>query len=389
MAKPSKPSTRSVRYGRLALSASIAVLLVVGVYGGVRIATTRARQATAVEQARLLRSDRPEVRAAAANRLKMLGTDGIALLVDALAAEEEPTFRSALRAIDEQLDGLQHRSHSEQRQWVGALAAALDMQIDSIPPERRFAARRWAEWVIQSPMIDGSPELAETLAICERVVRSSPVTTEVAITSHEVTARNDAAPTPRRSPARTMIELEPFAAEGPAFIDLSVQPDPAADEDESEPSSGEAVQEKAVSKEPQRLVALNAQPIPQRKLTLTRPPPPRQPVDRVDEVAGLRDLSDLAVMRKLHDLDIHLTSAAEAELRRRGYRSIDLPICRAIVHPDPKVRRRLAENLPTMASVDARPWLMQLSEDEDADVRRAAEGILRTSRDPAVQRQLR
>jgi hypothetical protein len=33
-----------------------------------------------------------------------------------------------------------------------------------------------------------------------------------------------------------------------------------------------------------------------------------------------------------------------------------------------------------VTNVDPKPWLLQLSEDEDAGVRRAAEGILQASR---------
>ena len=41
-------------------------------------------------------------------------------------------------------------------------------------------------------------------------------------------------------------------------------------------------------------------------------------------------------------------------------------LARRATDPDPKVRRELAESLPSLPGIDAKPWLLELSYDENA-----------------------
>jgi hypothetical protein len=90
-------------------------------------------------------------------------------------------------------------------------------------------------------------------------------------------------------------------------------------------------------------------------------------------------------MRQLHSAEGTEHSAAERELMRRGYTAFRLGVARRLTDPDPAVRRELAELLPQMSGLDARPWLLWLSEDADPSVRRAAAAILATSTDPKLR----
>ena len=92
------------------------------------------------------------------------------------------------------------------------------------------------------------------------------------------------------------------------------------------------------------------------------------------------ELADLEVMRLLHHGDYGVRYTPERELDRRGYAREHLAIAKQLVHPDPRERQQLAEQLPRMTDIDPRPWLLQLSEDDDARVRRTAEGILQASK---------
>lgn len=386
---PRKWNLRALLRG-CAAPAIFALLLVVAGSLVVRWSLPRLRQIEAAEQSQLLRSDRPTVQLAAADRLKLLGNEGIAVLAQALSDPRDDVFQTAVQAIDELLAEWRLTRPNDTAQSLHCLALALATEIDHLPHERRYVCRRWCDQIIAWPRMGKAHRIDELLAHCELVLRQSPVLTTVQVAAsvdvNQTIDQNLSEWKPRpalpseneiASDEPTVIELEPTPLEsaGPSFDHRPVT--------RPEPSTAAIP-----PAEPQRLVATNAQPIPNRDLNLTRSPKKTTPPP-VDEVAALRDKSDIEVMRHLHNLDIQLAKAAEVELRRRGYRTVDIPLCRALVHSDPSVRRQLAEQLPTLASIDPRPWLLQLSEDPDSEVRRTAEGILRTTNDPMLQRRFR
>jgi len=101
----------------------------------------------------------------------------------------------------------------------------------------------------------------------------------------------------------------------------------------------------------------------------------------------LRDEETVDVMRWL--LVEAAVDVANAELARRGFSEVQRRVARQIVDPDPQVRLTLAQSLPNVAGLDPRAWLLWLSRDDDANVRRATIAILATSPDPAVKDRLR
>jgi HEAT repeat protein len=59
-------------------------------------------------------------------------------------------------------------------------------------------------------------------------------------------------------------------------------------------------------------------------------------------------------------------------------------LARKLFDPNPEVRKALARALPRLQSVDAGPWLLRLSRDEDAEVRLAAITLMATTGDPSL-----
>ncbi len=55
---------------------------------------------------------------------------------------------------------------------------------------------------------------------------------------------------------------------------------------------------------------------------------------------------------------------------------------------DPAVRKELARQLPELRSIDAAPWLIQLSRDSDPGVRLTAITLMATSGDPLLLEQV-
>ena len=66
-----------------------------------------------------------------------------------------------------------------------------------------------------------------------------------------------------------------------------------------------------------------------------------------------------------------------------------IELARRAGDPDPAVRRQFAESLPTLDGVDARPWLLELSYDDDPQVRAAAVTLMATSGDLELLKRVR
>ena len=104
-------------------------------------------------------------------------------------------------------------------------------------------------------------------------------------------------------------------------------------------------------------------------------------------LAGLRQADLFDLVRQLRAGD-QRAPAARAELLRRGLTEVDLELGRRLFDPDPEVRRQLVRALPALQSVDAAPWLLQLCQDEDPEVRMAALTMTGTTADPRLLEQV-
>ena len=100
-----------------------------------------------------------------------------------------------------------------------------------------------------------------------------------------------------------------------------------------------------------------------------------------DDVAAWHRLKPREVMRQLHVNDPRVVAAARVELEQRGVTGSLVEVARLATDPDPQVRKSLAESLPSLAGVDAKPWLLELSYDDDPQVRATAVTLMATSGD--------
>jgi HEAT repeat protein len=109
---------------------------------------------------------------------------------------------------------------------------------------------------------------------------------------------------------------------------------------------------------------------------------------RSDDTAAWRQLEPRDVMRRLHVSDPQVVLAARVELERRGISGPLVDLARRATDPDPNVRKQFAESLPSMPGIDAKPWLLELSYDENSQVRATAVGLMATSGDLELIRRL-
>ena len=94
------------------------------------------------------------------------------------------------------------------------------------------------------------------------------------------------------------------------------------------------------------------------------------------------------VMKALQSAQPGVASNAAAELARRGYSPQQIDLAKMLYDPNPAVRIELAQVAQKTSSIDAKPWLLSLSQDQDANVRYAAAGIMATSTDPDLLRRV-
>lgn len=103
----------------------------------------------------------------------------------------------------------------------------------------------------------------------------------------------------------------------------------------------------------------------------------------VDEPPTIR------LVRMLHSSDATRAAGAERALREQGFNERHLEVAKRLCDPDPRVRREWLELLPRIRGINARPWLLWLTGDTDADVRLAAITMLATSNDPEMGERMR
>ena len=111
----------------------------------------------------------------------------------------------------------------------------------------------------------------------------------------------------------------------------------------------------------------------------------KSPLESADSAGtGLVNLKVEQVIYRLGDKHVGMAKSAERELKRRGFRPAEIAIARRLADSDAMSRRMLVDQLPSIPGIDARPWLLQLASDEEADVRLAALSSLASLNDPTV-----
>jgi HEAT repeats len=103
-----------------------------------------------------------------------------------------------------------------------------------------------------------------------------------------------------------------------------------------------------------------------------------------------RDLARLLELAERVRIGSSSPSAAmKAELQWLGIDEVQLRLARGAIDDDPRVRQEVVEALAQVGTVDARGWLLWLSHDHDAEVRRAAISLLATASDPELKKRVR
>jgi hypothetical protein len=279
----------------------------------------------------------------------------LALLDDSRA----PVRHAARRAMSQRLDAWSAQRTSASQRNIEHLATLLATH----EPPREFHSREFVKLLALKLLrcSDNVPEKdrVQFLGDCSTVLERSVNTTE-----------NQTATAPPTRPSETPIEM-PWSDSAAAAIPL-------------EPYSPDMNDSAKAETQPDaREEALG----PPERIELHQP----RPIGRVLDAAGpvideaaLDDLPTRSLIRRLHAVPT-VAKLVEAALRKRGFDETAIEVARKLDHADPKVRQQLAESLPRLSGIDAAPWLWELAEDEDENVRRAARTILATSSNPQTR----
>jgi hypothetical protein len=294
--------------------------------------------------------------------LAALDAAGLPHLIELLDDPRPAVRQAARRAMSERLEIWSDQRTTASRRNIEQLASLL--ATHQVPTEfhsRAFVKLMALKLLRHSDDVSDStrvPFLANCSAILERTLSASAE--------------------PSDAPGSVEAPIDPvvFALSDASHVEIPYEPFSPPDEAaESEPDSAASGPGEESSQPPARIEMHRPRRIDS---------PLRDAAAAQVDHAALRALATRSLIRRLHDVPA-TAEYAEDELRRRGFSDPTLQVARSLDDADPKVRQQLAESLPSMADIDPAPWLWELAEDEDENVRRTARNILATSSNPQTR----
>ncbi len=355
-----------------------------------------------------------------------LDAAGLDTLLDALGSTRSVVAESAAQALHDRMKVWRQWPAERSGPLAEQLARGLTERIGGWPASSQRVAADVALQLLDWPIADERSVDSTLLVDCERILRIVPLGSAATPTT-SVTG-NDAAQSPRsQSPPVSETGFEagqkpgllipaPVAGEMPSapmmeanpmrdqIAGLTNQPtqtrqqsgDSTAGLDANSPfrqgtkfgdvdreSAARSVDTTEASREEEQTGLAPA--LPDSASPATGKTPPGDSSNETRAQLAKRSELDLIFDRGGDDED--LRDAAEAELRRRGFRDYDFKLADKLISADPAERRQVAHLVHGLTSGASR-WLVWLSFDPDRSVRQAAVALMVISEDPRIKQRL-
>jgi hypothetical protein len=340
-----------------------------------------------------------------ADRLaEMVGQpDGaIEALVLGMEMPRENVALQVRKTLGEQMTAWRKLPPADAGRRMSQLATALSQNVERFGPDAKAVAAELVTEILRWNEEGETSERMNLLAACDRVLQvcappGSPVAEKLRAEEADSARKNHGLDIEAHFAG---ISLQPQKAAILPGGGLKVDPARSEDAESLDPTMQAKTKD---ATEPKRLAGNHAaQPLPAGENTM-RTASAIDNTTSADEAAGseggdrmargtrsaanrfaslLHNQSVVELCSMLHAEEPQILDGAASELKRRGVSPRHVELGKRLTDPDPKERRRWAELLPRMAGIDAKPWLLWLSHDQDSDVRLAVVTLMATSGDP-------
>ncbi|MBS0210007.1 MAG: HEAT repeat domain-containing protein [Planctomycetes bacterium] len=306
------------------------------------------------------------------DQLSTRGDEGIAILAASMASQRRPLAQQSATLLRSKLDEWELLSPRAATPRLMVLADALSNHVQQYDADARNSAAEFITRILLWPIDAERVDRPRLNVACQRVLQAiasgEAAAAKPAGSSDQVTANLTLPQMSRADRGGVQSDLPP----GPPQMAMNsgaprVEPrrlPPAATTQARNIDAGDT----AASNMPAR--------VPEND--------PSAPTLPTIAAVNYSNLNVVQLCSYLNDAEASLATAAKQELAARGISARQMEVGAGVTNPDPSVRRRFAEMLPGMTGIDAKPWLMHLSNDEDASVRLTAMTLMATSRDPAM-----
>jgi len=310
-------------------------------------------------------------------KLAELGDDQIDFLVSQLGSDQERIVAPAWQVIDEQMTRWRMLKSEDSSRKVAKLASSLARHVPNFLVESKPLASDLAAKILAWPTDRKAVDMSRLIADCDLILREA--------------SRRDVVPgrkfVRRSATDRGRSNQANAGKNGIASSATTVEPPlpPLSDFMDGD--------RKRKAGEPR-----NFDPSQSKSLDSNSGGDTKAPVEDPDSVSSLANAATpeewanrttLEVIKLLQSKDVVEAALAAKEFRRRGFAELHHRFAEQLTSPDPQVRQKFAESLPLVGTVDVRPWLIWLSQDDDADVRLAAVSIMATRDDPEFRKRMR
>ncbi len=345
-------------------------------------------------------------------KLLQLGEPGMPAAIELLADKNELLSQQARLQLLAELQRWETLPADAASERLANLAHALAKGIDHAPQRLRNFGAELAAKILAMPAQRATSERSALLADCQRLLKASPTNGATDRTANESSTRQQSSTyavftTTAAEPLR-LDRVARLPGGGLPIEVASVQNDVTPMNmrknalNQSAGTNGESrggEQAFAILGAPQRLPdSRDAQPIaaPSNRELASGLASKAASVPELNASASVELVTKLAVpadigklpvrdvIGMLNSADDGQCSQIQAELMRRGFTPVDLALARRLADANIQRRKELANFLPSLPGVDAKPWLMWLSRDESLEVRLAAATVMATSEDPEM-----